>query len=201
MTALSVKRLTFSAIGSCAILATAILMLMPLQAGTLNPANGRVYNTATAPSAGTNEVQTLTFSGSISGGSFVLSYSNKQTGPIPWSSTNATLISNIQTSLNALATLGSGQTVVAVGTMTAGIGTATVTFSGSKVAKMDVAQMTKSSSLTGSGADLAVSTSTPGVTADGRNSNKGTLCVAQDTGHIYVQTGTAPNVTWTDKTP
>jgi hypothetical protein len=176
-------------------------MLLPLQAGTVNPANGRLFNTATAPVNGTNEVQTLTFSGSISGGSFVLSFNNKQTGPIPWSNVNATLIASIQTSLDALATLGSGQTVVAVASMTAGIGTATVTFSGSKVAKMDVSQLIRSSSLTGSGADLAVSTTTPGVTADGRNSNKGTLCVAQDTGHIYVQTGTAPNVTWIDKTP
>lgn len=201
MTALSVKRLTFAAISSCVIVAISILMLMPLQAGSVNPTQGRLYITASTPSDGTNEVQTLTFSGTITGGTFVLKFNNNSTGPITWSSTNATLIASIQGALNAVNSIGSGGTVVAVGTMTAGIGTATVTFSGSKVAKLDVAQMTRVSSLTGSGAALAVSTTTPGVTADGRNAPKGYLCVAQDTGHIYAQTGTAPNVTWTDKTP
>lgn len=194
MTPLSVKRLILTAILSC-------LMLPLLQAGTVYPSQAKLYTTATAPVNGTNEVQTLTFSGTITGGSFILRFNNNTTGPIPWSSTNATLIASIQSALNGLASLGSGGTVVAVGTMTLGIGTATVTFSGTKVAKLDVAQMTRTNGLTGASADVVVSTTTPGVTADGRLSGKGSLCVAQDTGHIYVNTGTAPNVTWIDKTP
>jgi hypothetical protein len=174
-----------------------LLLATAAYAGNPNPPANRVFLTSTAPVNGTNEVQTLTFSGTITGGTFVLKFNNRPTGPIPWNSTNATLVSNIQGALNALASLGSGGTVVAVGTMTSGIGTITVTFSGSLVAHLDVAQMTATSSLTGSGAALAVSTTTPGVTADGRNSAKGTLCVAQDTGYLYVNTGSSSSPTWT----
>jgi hypothetical protein len=177
------------------------MLLLPLQAGTVYPPQGRVFNTTTAPVNGTNEVQTITFGGTITGGTYILRFNNSSTGPIPWSSTNSTLVSNMQAALNALPSVGSGTTVVAVGAMTAGIGTATVTFSGAKLAKLDVAQMTVTNALTGAGATVAVSTTTPGVTADGRLCAKGTLCVAQDSGHIYVNTGTSPNVTWTDKTP
>ncbi len=166
-------------------------------AGNPNPPSAKIYLTPTTPVNGTNEVQTLTFSGSISGGTFILQFNNRSTGPIPWSATNATLVSNIDTSLEALSSLGAGQVVTAVGTMTAGIGTITVTFSGSKVAKLDVSQMNRVSSLTGAGAAVEVSTTTPGVTADGRTSAAGTLLVTADTGHLYVNLGTSPNPTWT----
>ncbi len=183
-------------------LTSLLLLVVTLSfAGNPNPPNARVFLTPTAPVNGTNEIQTLTFSGSISGGTFILQFNNRNTGPIPWSSTNSTLVSNIDTSLEALTTIGTAGVVTAVGTMTAGIGTITVTFSGTKNAKLDVNQMTRISSLTGSGASLAISTTTAGVTADGRTSAQGSLCVAADTGTLYVNTGTSPNPTWTSIAP
>ena len=87
--------------------------------------------------------------------------------------------------------------MTAVGTMTAGIGTITVTFGGNN-AKNNVSEMTvDNNSLAGSSPTVAVTTSTPGVVADGRLSARGTLCVASDTGNLYVNLGASPNPTWT----
>jgi hypothetical protein len=164
-------------------------------AGNPNPPAARIFNTATMPTNGVNEVQLLTFSGTITGGSFILRFNNRQTGPISWSATSATLVSSIDSALKALASIGSDGVHTAAGTLAAGIGTVTVTFIG-KNAKLDVAQMTTTNSLTGSGANLVISTLTPGVTADGRNSNVGSVCVAQDTGITYINVGTASNPFW-----
>lgn len=167
-----------------------------IHAGNPNPTTGKLFVTPTAPVNGVDEIQTLTYSGTITGGNVVLSFNNRQTGPIPWSATNATLVASIDSALEALSSIGTGGVTTAVGTMTAGIGTITVTFVG-KNAKLDVSLMTRISSLTGSGAALAVATTTAGVTADGRLSSAGTLDVAQDTGQIYVNMGVAPAPSWT----
>ena len=79
---------------------------------------------------GTNEVQTLTFGGTPTGGTFTLTFDGYTTAPISWSSTNATLVANIDAALEALPNIGAGGVTVAVGTMTNGIGTITVTFGG-----------------------------------------------------------------------
>jgi len=179
-----------------ALLLSCLLPLLAMGANP-NPSQGKVFNTPTAPVNGTNEIQTLTFAGTITGGTFILSFNNRQTGPISWSSTNNTLRDAIDSALEGLSSIGTSGVTTAVGVMTAGIGTITVTFSGSRVAKLDVSELIRISSLTGSGASLTVSTSTPGVTADGRTSNAGTLCVAQDTGSLYVNLGTSPNPNWT----
>jgi hypothetical protein len=84
--------------------------------------------------------------------------------------------------LEALGRIGTGGVVTAVGSATAGIGTFTVTFSGTNVAKTNVALMTATSSLTGTSPTLAVATTTAGVNADGKILPKGTLDVALDTG-------------------
>ena len=74
-----------------------------------------------------NEVQQLTFSGLITGGTFTLSYgTNLVTQPIVWSATPATLVANIQAGLNGI--LGAGNTLVAT---TATPGVYSVTYQGS----------------------------------------------------------------------
>lgn len=110
-----------------------------------------------------NEVQTLTFGGTITGGTFTLTFNGYTTAAISWSSTNATLVSNIDTALGALTSIGGvGNVDTAVGVMTAGIGTITVTFVGT-LAATDVPLMTKNSTnLTGTAPTLAVSLTTEG---------------------------------------
>jgi hypothetical protein len=62
----------------------------------------RPYVNAGAPTAGTNEVQTLTIGGTPTGGTFKLTYDGFTTTAITWSATNATLLANINAALDHL---------------------------------------------------------------------------------------------------
>ncbi len=74
-------------------------------------------------------VQTLTFlTGLQSGDKFKLRFKDQETAPISWSGTSNTLRDNIDTALEALGNIPASGVVTAVGTMTSGIGTITVTF-------------------------------------------------------------------------
>ena len=153
---------------------------------------------AGAPVAGTNEVQTLTIGGTPTGGTFKLAFDGYTSGPITWSATNATLLANIQAALDAMANLGVNGVVAALGTITAGIGTITLTFSGAQVAKRAVATMTVAdNSLTGTSPTLAVAETTPGVTATGNWAPKGARLIDTTNGIDYINTGTDTAPTWT----
>ena len=82
-------------------------------------------------SAGVNCVQTLTFTGTPTGGTFKLSFKGAITAAITYTQTAATLASNIQTALNALSTIGASGVSVA-----ANSGSPIITFSGSALAGM-----------------------------------------------------------------
>lgn len=159
----------------------------------------RTLMTATAPVNGTNEIQTLTFGATITGGTFKLKFEGKTTAAITWSSTNATLVANIDAALEALTNIGTGGVTTTIGTITSGAnGTVTVTFTGNR-AKQDVPLMTVAdNSMTGAAHTLAATTTTAGVEADGRITPKGTRCVALDTGIEYINTGSAPNPAWSN---
>lgn len=150
-----------------------------------------------APSAGTDEVQTITFGGTPTGGTFKLSFQGQTTAAITWSSTNATLVANIDAALEALGNIGTSGVTTAVGTMTAGIGTITVTFNG-VVGKLAVDTMVvANNSLTGTSPTIAVAETTPGVTATGRGYPVGQPYVNSANGKWYTNTGTSIAPTWT----
>ena len=167
---------------------------MAVIAGT----KGRVLYTAGAPTAGTDEVQTLTIGGTPTSGTFTLSFQGAVTAPITWSSTNNTLVANIDAALGALRTVGGAANVTtAVGTMTAGIGTITITFVAA-LGKLAVPTIeVVSNDLVGTSPTVAVAETTPGVTATNRGAAKGTLLVREDTGVLHINTGTAVAPTWT----
>jgi hypothetical protein len=152
---------------------------------------------AGAPVAGTDEVQTITFGGTPTGGTFRLSYKGQVTAPISWSATNNTLRDNVDAALEALSTVGTGNVTTAVGTMTAGIGTLTVTFAGA-LAKKAVPLITVfSSALTGTAPTVAVAETTPGVSATHRGAPKGAHVTDTTNGKEYINTGTADVPVWT----
>jgi hypothetical protein len=158
-------------------------------------ATGTTTN-AGAPSDGTSEVQTLTIGGTPSGGTFTLSFEGFTTSAITWVNVNATLIAAIDAALEALPSIGTGGVVTAVGVMTAGIGTATITFGGNR-AKQSVSTIAvANNSLTGSSPTLAVAETTPGVDATGRGAAKGALMIDTTNGKLYINTGTPPSTTW-----
>jgi hypothetical protein len=158
---------------------------------------GLEYEMAGVPGAGTNEVQTLTIGGTPTGGTFKLAYEGQTTGAITWSATNNTLLANINAALDALATVGASGIVAAAGTLTAGIGTITLTF-GANLAKMVVPLVSvANNSLTGTAPTLAVAETTPGVTADFRGAKKGATVTDTTNGILYINTGTALVPIWT----
>lgn len=159
---------------------------------------GARLENAGAPSAGVNAVQTLTIGGTPTAGTFKLQFGHAPTAAITWSATNATLLSRINTALDALSTLGTSWVVATAGTLTAGIGTILLTFSGGDVAKHVVALVSVAdNSLTGTSPTLAVASTTAGVDASGRGAGKGAILVDTTNGVAYINTGTAIGPTWT----
>lgn len=149
---------------------------------------------AGAPVNGTDEIQTLTID--ATGGTFKLKFDGHTTAPIAWSNVNATLIANIDAALEALPNIGTGGVTTAVGTMTAGVGTATITFTGNNGKKAVPTITVALNSLTGT-ATCSVAETTPGVDATFRGWGKGTQIVDTTNGIAYINTGTALAPTWT----
>jgi hypothetical protein len=109
-------------------------------------------------SAGTNEVQTVTITGTPTGGTYTLTFDGQTTGPIVFNATAAA----VQTALEGLTNIDVGDVTAAGGPHP---GTAiTVTFQG-QYAGTDVAQMTADDSALTGGTDptVTVTTTTPGV--------------------------------------
>lgn len=114
--------------------------------------------------AGTAEIQTLTGGGTISGGTYTISFNGATTTAIVWNVNAAA----VQAAMEALATVGSGNVVVTGGPVSST--PLTFTFQGNRSG--DVPQITASAaSLTGSSPTLTPATSTPGVagSVDGRS--------------------------------
>ncbi len=155
------------------------------------------YLVAGAPVAGTNEVQTLTIGGTPTGGTFRLSFEGIRTGAITWSATNATLLSNMNTAMDAA--WGTSSVVATAGTIVAGIGTVVLTFGANRALQAVATITVADNSLTGTSPTLAVAETTPGVSATHRGAAKGALLVDVTNGTLYQQTGTPPSVTWTSR--
>jgi hypothetical protein len=158
---------------------------------------GRPLTNAGAPSAGTSEVQTLTIGGTPTSGTFKLAYDGQVTAAITWSATNNTLRDNVDAALEALSNIGTGNVTTAVGTMTAGIGTLTITFAGELAVKAVNTITVNNNSLAGSSPTVAVVETTPGVDATGRLGAVGGLLVDTTNKKLYINTGTSPSPTWT----
>lgn len=149
---------------------------------------------AGAPVAGTDEVQTLTID--ATGGTFKLAYEGQPTAAIAWSATNNTLRDNVDAALEALPTIGASNITTAVGTMTAGVGTLTLTGAGNLGKKALSTITVANNSLTGT-ATLSVAETTPGVDATYRGAAPGALLIDTTNKKLYINTGTALAPTWT----
>ena len=157
-------------------------------------ATGAPILNAGAPTAGTNEVQTLTID--ATGGTFKLAFDGFTTAAITWSATNNTLRDNVDAALEALPNIGTGGVTTAVGTMTAGVGTLTITFAGNLALRAVPTITVANNSLTGT-ATLSIAETTPGVNATGLGAAKGALLTDTTNGILYINTGTALAPVWT----
>lgn len=157
---------------------------------------GSEYEVAGAPTAGTSEVQTLTIGGSPTTGTFKLAFDGYTTAAITWSATNNTLRDNVDAALEALPNIGTGGVTTAVGTMTSGVGTLTITFAGNLAKKVVPLITVANNSLDGSGT-VAVAETTPGVDVTARGAKIGATLKDTTNGILYINTGTAISPTWT----
>lgn len=131
-----------------------------LPGGINYPAGQILYETLTAQ----NAVQTLTFGGTITGGTITLLFPNQlgydrvpQFNGIAYSATAATLRSNIQAAFDAY--LGPSQVVV----VSSGGGVFTITYSGSYVTNQDIAIPNVVNNLTGSSPTCVAAQTTQGL--------------------------------------
>ncbi len=123
--------------------------------------------------AATNDIQTVTITGSPTGGSFTLSFGGQTTSAIAFNATAAT----VQADLQALSTIGSGNMTVAGSSG----GPYVCTFTGSLAGAAQPLLIANGSGLTGG---------TPAVTVTGNFTNNGTNGLALDGGMI------ASNISW-----
>lgn len=161
-----------------------------------------VYSFAGIPSGGTSEIDTLTIQTGTSAGTFTITVAGaRTTTAIPWNATNATLLASVDAALEALPTIGTAGVTTAAGTLTAGIGTITLTFTG-KNAKRDMPLLgIGDNSLTG-GAAPTLTTTTAGVEATFRDAKTGQLLVDTVTPDLYINDSTAAGApTWTKVSP
>lgn len=105
--------------------------------------------------AGTNDVQTLTVTGSPTGGTFTITFGGQTTSAIAYNATAAT----VQTALQALSTIGSGNVTV---TGSAG-GPWTVTFGGQLGHALESLETTTQSLTGGTSPGVTVTHTTSGV--------------------------------------
>lgn len=159
-------------------------------------AAGTVLGKVTAVAAA-NDVQTLTFTGTPTGGTFRLSFNGQVTAPITYSTTDATLQANILAALIALPNVGTGN--VTVTSATSGT-VVTHTFVGALAGQEQPVMVFYQNSLTGGTTPTATfAHTTLGVTAgghyaayddtksDGRNIAKALLkyaCVVDEQGRV-----------------
>lgn len=145
---------------------------------------------AGAPTDGVNEVQRLTPGGTISGGSFKITFEGQQTAAIAWNAA----ASVVQAALEALSNVDEGDVIVTGGPVNAAF--VAIEFT-RHLGGADRTQVTAQSSLTGAAPTLTPSTSIPGVTGTFRGAQPGDKVEDTLNGVVYVNTGTAAAPVWT----
>ena len=143
-----------------------------------------------APANGTNEVQTLTITGTPTGGTFKLEYKGQRTAAIAYNAAAAA----VQSALEALPSIGTGGVTGGGGALP---GTpVTITFAGTNTAARAQPLITVvESALTGGTTPAAaVAETTPGVTGTLRDAPIGSQYINSANGKLYAKT--AAN-TWT----
>ncbi len=138
--------------------------------------------------AGVVEVQTITFA-AITSGTFRLRFRGQLSEVITWSNVSNTLRDRVDSALEALSNIGTAGVVTAVGTMTSGLGTLTVTWAGKGP---QLALEVADKRLVGTGASMSVARTTPGsrlaslgpdgvsVAEDDLTSGVGTIAITFD---------------------
>lgn len=162
------------------------------------PGSAGIYEVAGPITEGLSETQILTIGGTPSGGTFKVALEGFTSSAITWSSTNSTLLANINTALDAMNCLGTGGCVATALSLTSGVGTVLLSFAANRQKQTIGSLMTVAdNSLTGTSPTLAITQQYAGVTATLRGAAKGSVLVDSTGGATAYNTGTLLAPTWT----
>jgi len=160
-----------------------------------NPAAGtarqpkKQFPAGTAPTAGTSAVQTITTTGTPTGGTFTLKFRGFETSALAFNESAA----NIQTALRALASIGSGGVTTSGGPLPTGV---VVTFAGIHAQELVPLITLGQNNLTGgSSPTVAIANTTPGVDATLRTAPQDVI-LGDSSGIVWVNTAATPPATW-----
>lgn len=152
----------------------------------------RGLTNAGAPGTGTDAVQTLTITGTPTGGTFKLRFNGFTTAAIAYNAAAAA----VDSALEALASVGVGNVVCSGGALP-GIAVV-ITFSGTLGRRPQPLITVVEAALTGGTTPAAaVAETTPGVAETGIGAPKGATLTDTTNGVLYINTGTADNPVWT----
>lgn len=162
-----------------------------ISGGRIMPGGYEGYTSAGAPTNGTSEVQTLTKSGTLSGGTFKLSFRGEVTGALNYNASAA----NIVAALEALPSIGTGGVTATGGTINSN--PVVVTFAGN-LGKRAITELIALAynSLTGSSPSIGIAETTAGVDASGLGAPAGAELIDTTNGAQYINVGTAAAPDW-----
>ena len=152
-------------------------------------ANYPMLSLAGAPTDGINEVQRLTPGGTITGGSFKLTFETKQTAVIPWNATAA----QVKAALEALANVNVGDVIVTGGPIDSAFVAVEFTLNLGGALRTE---MTVQSSLTGTDPTLTPSSPTGGQVGSYRGAQPGAILQDITNGILYRNVGTRATPNW-----
>lgn len=166
---------------------------MALSLGASNTIN-QFLTIASAPTNGVDEVITLTTTGTVTGGTFTLTYGGQTTEAIAYNAT----ASAVQTALAAISTIGSGNVTCAGGPLpSTGV---TIQFTGTLSGTDAGAMSANSASLTGTTPVAVPTVTTAGVQGSYRGAPVYTVLVRTDgVGFLYMNTNTSQRPVWTQQ--
>lgn len=151
---------------------------------------GYAWRCDDVPINGTSEVQTLTKSGTVSGGTFKLSFRGRLTAALDFDSTAAEIVA----ALEALRTVGTGNVTATGGPIHT---TAVVVTFAAHLGKRSVPMIALAlNSLTGSTPSIGIVETTPGVDATALGAPKGASLIDSTHATRYINTGTADAPVW-----
>lgn len=148
------------------------------------------FSMAGTPTQGVNEVQRLTPGGTISGGTFTITFEGQTTAAIAWNATAAV----VQAALEALSNVNVGDVTVTGGPVNSAA--LDITYL-QGLGGYNRTQVTVTSSLTGAAPTLTPSTVTGGVEGSFRGCNIGDWLVDTTGQDVYRNTGTRETPAWT----
>lgn len=154
-----------------------------------------LYLNAGTPVNGTSEVQTLTKSGTLSAGTFKLSFRGELTAALNYNATAAEIVA----ALEALPSVGTGGVTATGGAINS---TAVVVTFAANLGKRAIPELIvlALNSLTGSSPTIGIAETTPGVDATALGAPKGALLIDTTGGSLYSNTGTPAAPAWSATT-